>query len=98
VSTDVGPSEKRVVRSVGVRELKQRTSEVLRKVRQRQERVEVTLRGEVVAMLVPVGRRRARKPRASTVWTDVDRLAREVTARWPRGIGAAEAVSEGRRG
>jgi len=87
------------VTSVGVRELKQRTSEVLRKVRERQERVEVTLRGEVVAMLVPVGRRRARKPRGgSAVWTDVDRLAREVTARWPRGIGAAEAVSEGRRG
>jgi prevent-host-death family protein len=86
------------MRSVGVRELKQRTSEVLRKVRQRQERVEVTLRGEVVAILVPVGRHRARKSRGSAVWTDVDRLAREVTARWPRGIGAAEAVSEGRRG
>src|SRR5262249_15262250 len=98
VSTDVDSWEVNGMTSVGVRELKQRTSEVLRKVRQRQERVEVTLRGEGVAILVPVGRHRARKSRGSTVWTDVERLAGEVTAAWPRGIGAAEAVSEGRRG
>jgi prevent-host-death family protein len=81
--------------SVGVRELKQRTSEVLSRARQRREQIEVTVRGEVVAMLVPVGRRQARKGRDAGVWTDVDRLARQVTPRWPRGVGAAEAVSEG---
>jgi prevent-host-death family protein len=84
--------------SIGVRELKQRTSEVLRRVRQRQEQVEVTVRGEVVALLVPVAKRRTRGTRDAPVWTDIDRLAREVTARWPRRIGAAEAVGEGRRG
>ena len=84
--------------SIGVRELKQRASEVLRWVRQRQERVEVTVRGEVVALLVPVGRPRRKKQRASAVWSDVDRLAREISARWPRGVGAAAAVGEGRRG
>jgi prevent-host-death family protein len=84
--------------SIGVRELKQRTSEVLRRVRERQERVEVTVRGEVVAVLVPVGRRSATKRRTTNVWTDVDRLAREITARWPRGVSGAAAVSEGRRG
>jgi prevent-host-death family protein len=51
--------------SVGVRELKQRTSEVLSRVRQRREQIEVTVRGEVVAMVVPVGRRQARGDSAS---------------------------------
>jgi prevent-host-death family protein len=83
--------------SIGVRELKQRTSEVLRRVRRRQEGVEVTVRGEVVAVLVPVGRRPGTKRRATSVWTDVDRLAREIAVRWPRGVSAAAAVSAGRR-
>ena len=43
--------------TVGVRELKQRTSDVLRRVRERGEEVEVTLRGRVVARLVPVSQR-----------------------------------------
>jgi len=84
--------------SVGVRELKQRASEVLRRVRQRQEQIEVTVRGEVVALLVPIRRRRTGKTRGGANWTDVDRLAREVSARWPRDVGAAEAVRVGRRG
>jgi prevent-host-death family protein len=37
----------------GRRELKQRTSAVLRRVRERGEEVEVTLRGRVIARLVP---------------------------------------------
>ena len=39
---------------VGIRELKQRTSEVLRRVRQRRESVDITYRGRVVSRLVPV--------------------------------------------
>ena len=56
----------------------------------------MTVRGEIVALLVPVARRRTRGRRDAPVWTDIDRLAREVTARWPRRVGAAEAV--GRNG
>jgi prevent-host-death family protein len=84
--------------SIGVRELKQRTSEVLRRVRQRQEGVEVTVRGEVVALLLPVRRGAVGRRRTTEPWTDVDRLAREIAARWPRGVTAADAVSQGRRG
>jgi prevent-host-death family protein len=86
------------VTSIGVRELKQRASEILRRVRTRQEDVAVTLRGEVVAMLVPVARTRPARRRTSDPWTDIDRLAREIAARWPRGVSAAEAVRRQRRG
>jgi prevent-host-death family protein len=82
--------------SVGIRELKARTSEVLRRVRERGEEIEVTHRGRVIARLVPV--KGARQKRLSSVWTDLDRLAAEIGARWPsKAGGAARAVREGRR-
>jgi prevent-host-death family protein len=86
------------MRSIGVRELKQRTSEIVRRVRTSGESVEVTVRGEVMALLVPV-RRRKRSPKSlDALSTSMDRLAREIGARWPKGAGAADEVSAGRRG
>lgn len=84
--------------SVGVRELKQRTSEVLRRVREGREGIEVTVRGEVVAVLLPVAAKPPRR-RSTTAdpWTNVDRLAREIAVRWPRNVTAAAAVSRQRR-
>jgi prevent-host-death family protein len=84
--------------SVGVRELKQRASAVLRRVRDRGEEVDVTLHGRVIARLVPVRLPQRTNARRRTAWTDLDRLAREIGERWPRGVSAARAVSEGRRG
>jgi prevent-host-death family protein len=84
------------MRAVGVRELKQRTSQVLRELQKSGEEVEVTHHGRVVARLVPV--RRAPAPRrVAAAWTTLDRVAREIGARWPKGKSAAAAVREGRR-
>jgi len=86
------------VRTVGVRELKQHASEIVRRLREKQEEVAVTFRGEVVARLVPVARRRPRARASGALWTDLDRLAREIGARWPKTVGGAQAVSRDRRG
>lgn len=86
---------------VGIRELKQRTSDILRRVREDGEPIEVSYRGEVVARIVPVLRRRptARaRARARAAWDDIDRIADEISARWPRGVSAVRAVRESRRG
>jgi antitoxin (DNA-binding transcriptional repressor) of toxin-antitoxin stability system len=86
------------MRTVGIRELKRRTSEIVRTLRENGEEVRVTYRGEIVARLVAL-RLPPRTTRASRrVWTDLDRLAAEIGARWSRGVSAARAVSEGRRG
>lgn len=82
--------------TIGVRELKQHTSQILRRVRERGEEVEVTHHGRVVARLVPVAAPRPRR-RASAPWSTLDRVAREIGARWPKGWSAAKAVREGRR-
>jgi prevent-host-death family protein len=84
------------MRSVGVRELKERTSQVLRELQARGEEIEITHHGRVVARLVPVSRVQAQS-RTATAWSTLDRVAREIGARWPRGRSAAGAVREGRR-
>lgn len=82
--------------SIGVRELRQRTSEVLERVREHGEEIEVTFRGRVVARLVPV--RRPPRRRSGAVWAEIDALAREIGRRWPRGESAARAPGRDRRG
>ena len=82
--------------TVGVRELKQHASELIRHVRETGGQVEVTYHGKAVALLVPVhpvldseGELRA--------WDRLDTLAAEIGAKWPKGVSAGEAVSEARR-
>lgn len=84
------------MRSVGVRKLKQQTSQVLRDLRSRGEEIEITYHGRVIARLVPVGRAPARRGMAAA-WSTLDQIAREIGARWPKGRSATAAVREGRR-
>jgi len=80
--------------TVGIRELKQQASELISRVRERGDEIRVTYHGKVVARILPV------QPAAEEVqraWDDLDRLADEIGKRWPQGVSAAEAVSEGRR-
>ncbi len=81
---------------IGIRELKQRTSEILRHVREEKETISITYRGRVVARLVPVDKA-GKRARDNQVWTDMDELAAEIGARWPVGVTAVEAVREQRR-
>jgi len=80
--------------SVGIRELKQRTSELIRLVREGGNKIQITYRGEVVALLIPVTRSQQDEAQA---WTEIDHLAAEIGARWPKGVSAAEAIAEGRQ-
>jgi prevent-host-death family protein len=83
--------------SVGVRELKANASGILRRVRDRGETVEVTHRGRVIARIVPVAAPERAASEDGAVWSDIDRLAAEIGARWPAGVTAVDAVREGRR-
>jgi prevent-host-death family protein len=85
------------MRSVGVRELRERTSEILRWVRDEGQEVEVTYYGRVVAHLVPVEPKLPEEVERASVWADLDQLAAEIGARWSGDVTAAEAVAKGRR-
>ena len=85
------------MQTVEVRELHERTSEVLRRVREDGEAFEVTDAGQVVARLVPV-RDSARPPLSLDEWrARWHRLSGEVSAHWSGPADAVEAVREQRR-
>lgn len=86
------------MKTVGVREFKQRASEILREVRQTGVAYDITYRGGVIATLAP-----ARKPeRAMTIeeWDSAcDALAADIEAHTLpeyRGVSAVELIREGR--
>ena len=79
---------------VGIRELKQRTSELIRQVREKKAEILVTYHGEVVARIVPIEPSAEETGRA---WVALDHLAAEIGPRWPKDVSAADAVSEGRQ-
>lgn len=85
---------------VGVRELKQQATEILRRVREEQEEYIITYRGRAIARLIPVREENLERLKALTgeVWAEMDRLAEEISAQWPPGVSAIETVKEGRRG
>jgi prevent-host-death family protein len=81
--------------TVGIRELKQQTSELIRLVRETGSEVQITHHGKVVALLIPAKRTAGKE--TDRAWSDLDSLAAEIGARWPKGVSAADAVAEGRR-
>jgi antitoxin (DNA-binding transcriptional repressor) of toxin-antitoxin stability system len=84
-------------RLVGVRELRQHATEIVRQVRVKRATVQITYRGKVIAQLIPVREILPLPKESSAVWTDLDRLAVEIGARWPAHVSAVDAVREGRR-
>lgn len=83
--------------TVGVRELKQETSKILRRVREKGESIEITYHGETIARLVPVAPPELAQEDVAAIWTDLDQLTTEISAKWPAGVSAEAAVGEGRR-
>ncbi len=82
--------------TVGIRELKQQASELIRMVRETGTEVQITYHGKVVALLVPVEQAEQTEQEIK-VWMDIDHLAAEIGARWPKGVSAAQAIGEDRR-
>ena len=85
------------MRSVGVRELKEHTSRLLREVGESGEEIQVTSRGKVVARLLPPVEPRELQDDFDVIWADMDCLAEEVGKRWPAGVSGVEALREDRR-
>ena len=86
---------------IGIRELKQRVSEIVRRVREKRETIIITYRGRGVARLVPMdgveSKKAAPSAEGSAVWAEMDELAQEVGAHWPPGVPAVGGVQEQRR-
>ncbi len=84
------------MKEIGVRELKERTSDVIRSVRDERESFVITYRGRPVARLAPI-RERTSNEEFEDIWAEMDKLAVEISKKWPKGVSAVEAVQEQRR-
>lgn len=87
--------------SVGVRQLKERTSEIIRRVREDKETIAITYRGREIAQIVPTTTpptyTESDRAHDLKVWVEMEDLAKEIGALWPKGLSAEEAVREQRR-
>jgi prevent-host-death family protein len=82
------------MRALGVRELRDNLSAVLRAVEEGGEVVEVTNHGRVVARLVPAPRPQLGQQDIDELIADMDRVAAELGARWPPGITAQDTLDD----
>lgn len=92
--------------TIGVRELKNQTTEVLRDVREQQAEYIVTYRGQPVALLLPLGeenRQKLQQPSivkpkpTAALLAELEMLRQKIGRAWRTKLTAAEAVAEQRR-
>lgn len=82
---------------IGIRQLKQQASDIVRRVSEGKEIITITKRGHAVARLVPLEDPESKRVQAEAVWVEMDELARQIGASWPKEVSAVEAVKEQRR-
>lgn len=84
--------------TIGVRQLKNEATRIVRAVRERGEEYIITVNGEPVAALRPLAREGDGAEERTRRWlAGVDELAREVSAASSSGVTAVELVREQRR-
>ncbi|MCP5099072.1 MAG: type II toxin-antitoxin system prevent-host-death family antitoxin [Chloroflexi bacterium] len=83
--------------TVGIRELKQQTSKLLRRVREKGETIEITYHGEAVARLVPVTPPEPSNEGIAAILANLADLSTEISATWPEGVSALDAINDVRR-
>jgi prevent-host-death family protein len=83
----------------GVRNLKIRASEIIRRVRERKARYIITYRGRPVAILAPVERAPTVQADAAdaSAWQDLERLGKLIGKGWRSRKSSADLLSESRR-
>ncbi len=86
--------------AIAAHDLHERTAEILKRLREDGEPIDITDQGRVVARLVPVEpleRPRPTREELEAWWARMDALAEEISRDWPEGVSAVEAVREQRR-
>jgi prevent-host-death family protein len=89
---------------IGVRELRERTSEVIRRVREEHVEYVVTYQGRPVAVILPLDTERAEaemvqasKSAVLGDWERYEQLAREIRAAWPADLSTQDLMDAIRR-
>ncbi len=89
---------------IGVRELREQASEVIRRVREERAEYVITYQGRPVAVLLPLNVERAEeemvlasKRAISDSWEQYERLAKDLRADWPVDLSTQDVLDMVRR-
>ena len=89
---------------IGVRELREQTSEVIRRVREERAEYVVTYKGRPVAIILPLDTEQAEaemvqasKKTVSVNWETYERLADELRRAWPSDLSTQDLINAVRR-
>jgi len=89
---------------IGVRELREQTSEVIRRVREDRAEYVVTYQGRPVAIILPLDVERAEREMVQASkkavldnWERYERLAEELRRDWPVGLSTQDVIDSIRR-
>ncbi len=82
---------------IGIRELKDHATQIMRKVREEGAEYQVTYHGKVIARIGPVIPGELEPIDQEDIWADWDALAEEIGKHWPEGVSAVDAVRDVRR-
>ena len=89
---------------IGVRELREQTSEVVRRVREDQAEYVITYQGRPVAVILPLDAKRAEREMVEAGkravvdhWERYERLAEELRQSWPTDLSTQDVIDAIRR-
>ncbi len=89
---------------IGVRELRERTSEVIRQVREERAEYVVTYQGRPVATILPLDTEQAEAEMVKAAkgavvgdWERYERLAEEIRSAWPADVSTQDVIDAVRR-
>ena len=89
---------------IGVRELRERTSEVIRRVREERAEYVVTYQGRPVAIILPLDEERAEaemvqagKKAILSGWDQYEQIAQEIRDVWPADVSTQDLIDAVRR-
>jgi prevent-host-death family protein len=82
--------------TVGVRQLKEKTSELVRLVREERDVILITYHGKVVAKMGPVEPSNLANE-SEEAWVSLEKLAAEIGKSWPEDMSVLDALAEDRR-
>ena len=83
------------MKTLGKHELTERIDEILRLVKEKGETFEVTEHGEVLTHIGPASEtKKAVEESDAAAWEELDRLSAEISAHWPEGTSAVDAVRD----
>lgn len=84
------------MKTVGIKELIEHTDELLSEV-QTGQAINITNGNITIARLVPVQDAPIAGEEIEAILDDLDSLAAEISARWPQGVSAQDAIDDVRR-